>query len=356
MSETPQTPPRHCNSLLVCGAILAMSAGAAFAETDPAGIVLQNNFDHIGAEVHSLESDGRQLHYIDEGEAGWRPVVFIGGLGTSLAAFQLTEFARTSREALGLRMISVERNGFGESEFDPDRGYAGYTEDVLAVLDTLDVDEFAIVAISGGGAFAAHIAASVPERVLSLHAAAAVSWTLPTRDEIDCSMSLEAWNEANEQWTHNPKIWWGVPGSPVLAVPGWQAAAYADATRAFYLGGQLGDPSALSREFTQRCDDDAVVDPSLITAPVYLYWGDEDSSVPMSVMEQWQEAIPEIRRARVYQGAGHTVQYEFWVQILADMAGHDDHIVVCRDAETRLIPEDEAGDLPRGICAWHGTD
>jgi hypothetical protein len=40
-------------------------------------------------------------------------LVFIGGQGTSLEAFQLSEFARTSREELGLRVISVERNGFG---------------------------------------------------------------------------------------------------------------------------------------------------------------------------------------------------------------------------------------------------
>jgi non-heme chloroperoxidase len=344
---------------VIVGSVLSLLTTAVLAQeptADPGEIVLQTGFDHIGAEVHMLESGGRQLHYIDEGEEGWRPVVFIGGLGTSLAAFQLTEFAQTSRETLGLRMISVERNGFGESDFDPDRGYAGYTEDVLAVLDHLGIEDFAILAISGGGAFAAHLAAEVPDRVISLHAAAAVSWTLPTREELDCSRSLEEWNEVNARWTENPKDWWGVPGSPVLVVPGWQTAAYADVTRAFYLGGQMGDPSALSREFTQRCDEDAIADVDRITPPVYLYWGDEDTVVPMSVMEQWQAAVPEVRRTRVYEGAGHTVQYEHWVQIMADMAGYDDFTVVCRDGETRLVPEDEAGDLPRDLCAWHEAD
>jgi non-heme chloroperoxidase len=352
MADSSRTR-RHWSALTAGCAAIALCPASALAETNAADIVLQSGFDHIGAEVHMLEHDGRELVYIDEGEEDWRPVVFIGGLGTSLAAFQLTEFARSSRETLGLRMISVERNGFGASVFDPTHGYAGYTEDVLAVLEDLDVEEFAILAISGGGAFAAHLAAAVPDRVTSLHAAAAVAWTLPTRSEIDCTRSLEEWNEANERWTHNPMDWWGVPGSPVLVVPGWQSAAYADATRAFYLGGQLGDPSALSREFTQRCDEDAVVDASRISAPVYLYWGDEDTSVPLSVMEEWREAVPEVRKARVFEGAGHTVQYEHWVQIMADMAGYDDHTVVCLDGETRLVPEDEAADLPRDLCAWH---
>src|SRR5690606_29277776 len=86
---------------------------------DLASLRLQVHFDPIGAEVHTLDHDGRAVHYIDEGRAGDRAVVFIGGAGTSLEAFQLTEFARTTREQLGLRVISVERNGFGESPFDP---------------------------------------------------------------------------------------------------------------------------------------------------------------------------------------------------------------------------------------------
>jgi non-heme chloroperoxidase len=49
------------------------------------------------------------------------------------------------------------------------------------VLGHLAIDRFAILAISAGGAYAAQLAAQVPERVISLHAAAAVSSTLPTR-------------------------------------------------------------------------------------------------------------------------------------------------------------------------------
>ena len=91
------------------------------------------------------------------------------------------------------------------------------------------MDRFAIVAISGGGAYAAHLAAAEPDRVLSLHAAAAVSRALPTRDAPDCSLTLEQKAAELTKYTHHPKDWWGVPGSPVLVVPGWQTRAYADA-------------------------------------------------------------------------------------------------------------------------------
>jgi non-heme chloroperoxidase len=336
---------------------MAVAAKHGKPKRDPRSIKLQDEFDHIGAEVHSLTHDGRTSYYIDEGDPKGRAVVFIGGAGTSLEAFQLTEFARTSREALGLRVISVERNGFGESQLDLDLGYADYNAEILAVLDHLGIDKFAVLAISGGGAYATQLAAQVPERVISLHAAAAVSSTLPTRTPPNCSRTLEERNVQNAFWYANPKIWWGVPGSPVLVIPGWQATAYLDAVRSFYLGGGLGDPSALSHEQMLPCEPDAVVDASRITAPTYLYWGGADTSVPATVMKQWQDALPNVVRATVYPGEGHTVQYRHWDQIMVDMAGYGDYTVVCRGGHTRLVPRDRADALVQrgatlGLCAW----
>ncbi len=342
---------------LIGGTALAAHAQSAPTISDPAALEIASGFDHVGAEVHELDLDGRPVFYIDDGDPEGRPVVFIGGQGTSLAAFQLTEFNRSLRLALGLRMISVERNGFGESPFDPDRGYSDYTDEVLGVLDHLGADEFAIVAISGGGAYAAQLAATVPDRVISLHATAAVSSTLPTREEPNCDMSLDERKEDLTRYTHNPKDWWGVPGSPVLVIPGWQAEAYGDATRSFYVNGQMGDPSALAAEYLRPCSDDAVVDAARITAPAYLYWGEEDTSVPVKVIEHWKQALPNVVRATVYPGQGHTVQYRHWDQVLTDIAGLGDHTVVCRDGETLLIANEEVGeDEFQGNCAWQEAE
>lgn len=341
---------------LACGIGLLLSP--AFAETgkSAADVALESGFDHIGAEIHSVQIDGRDSFYIDDGPKDGRAVVFIGGQGTSLAAFQLTEFNRSTRLALGLRMISVERNGFGEAPFDADRGYADYAREVLGVLDHLGVSDFAIVAISGGGAYAAHLAADAPDRVISLHATAASPRTLPTRPEADCNAGVEQIAEKVVSYTHNPKAWWGVPGSPVLIIPGWQAEAYGDATRSFYVNGQLGDPTALALEYHLPCQDGAVADVQKITAPTYLYWGGEDQIVPVTAMEMWQAALPNVVRATVYEDQGHTVQYRHWDQVLADIAGYADHRVVCRDDQTLLLPEnDVTEDDFLGNCAWRAA-
>jgi pimeloyl-ACP methyl ester carboxylesterase len=335
----------------VMGAVTAEAA-----KPKPKPITLQTEFDNIGSEVQSLTQGGRTTYYIDEGQPGQRAVVFIGGQGTSLEAFELTEFARTSREKLGLRVISVERNGFGESALDLNLGYADYTAEVLAVLDHLGIDRFVTVAISGGGAYAAHLAATVPDRVISLHAAAATDSTLPNRTPRNCTPTFQQRNQANLFWYENPKAWWGVPGSPALAVPGWQATAYLDAVRSFYLGGGPVDPSPLSHEGELPCLPNAIVDSAQITSPTYLYWGGADTTVPVSVMGRWQ-ALPNVVKATVYPGEGHSVQYRHWDQILVDMAGYGDQTVVCKNGKTTTVPNGQAdkviaGGATLGLCAW----
>jgi non-heme chloroperoxidase len=352
---------RRLTAVAAAVAVVPLVAAAAAVgdsgRRDPGSIRLQSEFDHIGAEVHSITRNGRAVHYIDEGRPGQRAVVFLGGQGTSLEAFQLSEFARSSREELGLRVISVERNGFGESPLDLSLGYADYVAEVLAVLEHLGIDKFVIVSISGGGAYAGHLASAVPERVISLHAAASTDSTMPIRNPRNCTLTFAQRNQANLFWYENPKIWWGVPGSPVLAVPGWQATAYLDAVRSFHLGGGPIDPSPLSHEGELPCLPGAQVDGARITSPTYLYWGGADTTVPASVMANWQASLPNVKRATVYPGEGHTVQYRHWDQILTDMAGYTDQTVVCRNGRTRLVGNEQVDKIigngaTLGLCAW----
>ena len=60
-----------------------------------------------------------EIYYIDDGEKNDIPVVFISGLGTSVRAIRLLDFLRSFREELGLRLISIERNGFGQTQYNP---------------------------------------------------------------------------------------------------------------------------------------------------------------------------------------------------------------------------------------------
>lgn len=220
------------------------------------------------------------VRYIDEGSAGWRPVVFFGGLGTDVNAFYETEFARGLRERLRLRVISVERNGFGMTPFDPSLGFADAVDDVLSVVDDLGVQRFAVVAISGGAPYAAALAARVPHRVLSLHLAAAAA-------------------------------------GPLVASCGTASLLYAQPAQL------AGDP-ALAHEWGLLSTEPL---PNLdgLYAPAYLYWGQDDDVVPVEHVREWCRVLPRVAALRGYPGEGHDVQYRHWEQILLDLAGLGAH-------------------------------
>jgi len=222
----------------------------------------------------------RVVRFIDEGEDGWRPVVFFGGLGTDVGAFYETEFARDVRERLRLRVVSVERNGFGMTRFDGSLGYADAVDDVLEVLEMLQIGRFAVVAISGGAPFAAALAARVPVRVLSVHLAAAAA-------------------------------------GPLVASCGTAALLYGRPE-------QLALDPALAHEWRLLASE-PLPDLRPLTAPAFLYWGDDDDVVPVDHVREWRRVLPSVVALRGYPGEGHDVQYRHWEQILLDLAGLGNH-------------------------------
>lgn len=54
---------------------------------------------------------------------------------------------------LGLRLISIDRPGYGDSDPAPDRGIIDWPDDVAAVADALALERFALIGVSGGGPY-----------------------------------------------------------------------------------------------------------------------------------------------------------------------------------------------------------
>jgi pimeloyl-ACP methyl ester carboxylesterase len=67
--------------------------------------------------------------------------------------------------ALGIRLISYDRPGYGPSTRVPGRDVGSAAEAVAAVADALGIDEFALLGHSGGGPHVLGVAAKLPERV-----------------------------------------------------------------------------------------------------------------------------------------------------------------------------------------------
>jgi pimeloyl-ACP methyl ester carboxylesterase len=125
----------------------------------------------------------------------------------------------------GLRIIGIDRPGYGLSTPQPGRTIAGWVPEALAVADHLGIGQFAAVGISTGGAYALALAALAPARVLGVVAC--------------CSMTDMRWPEgrATMSWPHVQAVWEARPCRGPgcgyrCARRGWQQDARRDSGRA----------------------------------------------------------------------------------------------------------------------------
>jgi pimeloyl-ACP methyl ester carboxylesterase len=109
--------------------------------------------------------DGRQLAYAEFGDPTGHPVIHFHGGGSSRLEPLLLgdEFIRQ----FGLRLISPDRPGIGQSDNQPNRGFSDWPQDVVVLADALGLDKFSVLGISGGGGYVAACAAKIPDRLLS---------------------------------------------------------------------------------------------------------------------------------------------------------------------------------------------
>lgn len=336
-------------------ALLALMLAAFTTQACAKPIAFPDRFDPIGTPVSSLTtSEGRTVHYTDTGEAGWRTILFIGGVGTSARAPELVAFLDTLRRRLKVRIVAVERNGLGDTAFDPNWTFADYTSDVQQVLSRLKIGKFALVAISGGGAYAGHIAAAMPQQITSWHMLAAIA-SAPADNPV-CTADPAALEAMLARQVGAPREFWAMPPEGVAAkVPGFTDRTADEGAHAFFIAGQHGDARGVAREYRRFCDPPAPV--RAFSAPAYFYYGEADKLVPPAQGEYWAAKVAAKVTFRRYPGEGHDVQYRHWDQLLLEVAGHGGETLVCAQGRNRLVPGVvQAAKLRKGttlgLCAW----
>jgi non-heme chloroperoxidase len=346
--------------LVTAIAALCLAAAPVQSATSvPAAPVnFQSSFDYIGPPVEALRvPGGRTIHYADTGEKGWRPVLYLGGTGTSARSFLMTGYLETLRQQLHLRFITVERNGFGDTPYDPDWGYADYVGEVKAVLDHLGTGKFAMLAISGGGPYAAHIAAALPDRLISVHMAAALA-NLRGAQGDTCSLSTaDLAATGGMKAVQNPQAWWDMPAtSSTKHIPGFADRAYDEGARAFFIRGQVGDPTPEAAEMHRYCGKD-LPDLAGVKAPLFTYYGGADTLVVPANGAYWRAHFGGPKTERDYPGEWHDVQYRHWDQVMIDLAGFGDRVLVCSGGKGMLaapaaVPGLMIKGATIGVCAW----
>lgn len=116
----------------------------------------------VSATATVTRSDGCTIAYCAFGDPDGKPVfVFHGGIGSRGFGLLFDDAARR----LGIRIISPDRPGYGQSDPQPGRTLLDWPDDVSALADDLAIDRFGVLGVSGGGPYAAACAYALPDRV-----------------------------------------------------------------------------------------------------------------------------------------------------------------------------------------------
>ena len=108
--------------------------------------------------------DGRRLAYCEWGDAGGPPVVLLHG---SPGSRRFHPDAAVTADA-GVRLVTFDRPGFGESDRKEGRQLLDTPADVAALADHLGVERFALIGVSAGGAHALACAHVLRDRLTAV--------------------------------------------------------------------------------------------------------------------------------------------------------------------------------------------
>ncbi|MET9843440.1 alpha/beta fold hydrolase [Streptomyces ossamyceticus] len=264
-------------------------------------------------------SDGRRLSINDGGHPAGRPVFLLHGTPGS-------RFGPAPRERvlyqLGVRLITFDRPGYGDSDRLPGRTVSAAAADVRQIADALGIGRFAVVGRSGGAPHALACAALLPDR--TTRAAALVS--LAPRDAPGLHW-FDGMTESNVREYVNAAIGrnrvtvtLGRRSRSILADPAASVAEMAgglpESDR--WIVADAGIQDMLVRNFAEglRSSPDGWVDDVMafstgwgfdlgrINTPVKLWHGEDDIFAPVEHTRWLGRHIPDAE-VEVERGAAH---------------------------------------------------
>jgi pimeloyl-ACP methyl ester carboxylesterase len=261
---------------------------------------------HVAAEGTIELSDRRRLGYAEYGPPDGDPLLFFHGTpGSRYSRSPEPEILDT----YGIRLISLERPGFGKSTYDPDRTFLDWPADVREATETLGIDQFSLLGTSGGGPYVLACAARMPERLRNVGIVAG----LGPLDAPGATDGLAVTSRVGFKLAPLPFLLW-----PVL----WlviQTIRIAPGNRGLQEGVRQGPKGPLYEHRLQVRPWG--FDLRHIPCHLHLWHGRQDRSTPISMAKYVAVQLPS-STLKTYPEAGHALIDSIEEEVFSTLCDH----------------------------------
>ncbi|KAL2851226.1 Alpha/Beta hydrolase protein [Aspergillus pseudodeflectus] len=280
--------------------------------------------------------DGRILGFAEYGAPTGFPVLYFHGFPSSRLEGSGVE-GNARRQ--GLRIISLDRPGYGLSTFRPNQRITDWPGDVKSLADHLRLPRFAVLGGSGGSPYALACAHALPHDRLSAVGilAGAAPWDAGLQ-HVSTSRRLLSWAATSSptalgsvfngiigvsRWAANtsPVTRWidnwlekqESPENSDLSTKQRREQVLAMAFEAFAQGSAatVQEASLLSHDWGYRLED-------VSYDKIQIWHGEKDANVPIEMIRNMAERLPHAD-LRVYEGETHYTLSRHIDEIFAEL-------------------------------------
>ena len=281
-------------------------------------------------------SDGRQLGFVEHGDPQGAPVFFCHDLFGSRS---LRHPDDSILKRLGVRLIGVDRPGYGLSARSAGRDILDGAVDMSALFGAMELEQCALLGYSAGAPYALGFAHRYPQRVSRV----AVVASLPPLDQAQSYavihpvfgrlLQLARGNPWLMRWLLRGYFFFDNQRSPDQFIREYgsllgQVDRHAlsqlplfnlrrdiwDEIREQGSDGLADELAALTSSWDFRLQD--------LRVPVDIWWGEADMYSSPAVGKRMAEIIPD-SRLRIEANAGHLVIFSHWEAILRQLTAPD---------------------------------
>ena len=280
--------------------------------------------------------DGRRLGFAEYGDPAGKPVILFHDLWGNRTLRHPDDSILTR---LGIRLIGMDRPGFGLSTRKPGRSLMDVVDDVMLLAKALKIDRFAVLGYSAGGPYALASAWRFPQIITRC----AVVSSLPPMDNAQGFQAVHAYYSRLFQLASGMEslfrllmrgfFWIDSQREAAQYVREFAAALSAADRKILQNIGVYSSRREMWNEI-RRGGSDSFVDEMVtlvqswgfhlqaIQVPVDVWWGEADVfSAPM-VGKRIQTLIPNAR-LHLEPQAGHLILFSHWQAILEALTARD---------------------------------